>query len=471
MTACARKVVFAFMALAALAGCASPPSSGSDAGRDGGADTSSDGTMGPQQVTYWRDIAPIINAHCTSCHVAGGIAPFALDSYAEVEARAPQLAQVTRDRIMPPWMPSTEGCRTLQNVRRLTQEQIDLIGRWVEQGALEGNPSDYVAPPPEMQQLPATPDLAVQPEQAYMPAARNGGADDYHCFIMDPGLTETRDVVGMRIIPGNAAIVHHVLLFEVRSGGMGQLQANDDAEPGPGYTCFGGPQIDANWRPAPMGSSEPVDFDVQMIGGWAPGSVPGYFPATTGIRLHAGSRLVMQVHYNLAAAGASGMTDRSRAELFFAPRGVPSPAIWLPLANYSFTVPAGAGPTDPAATVTAQFSAMQAPVRLFGVFPHMHLRGHSIRMDVRHPDGREECLINIPRWNFHWQQSYFFLSPLRAMAGSTREMSDLLRLTCVYDNTPANQPVIDGVQQQPHDLHWGEGTDDEMCLSFIYVAL
>jgi hypothetical protein len=97
------------------------------------------------------------------------------------------------------------------------------------------------------------------------------------------------------------------------------------------------------------------------------------------------------------------------------------------------------------------------------------MRGRAIRVDLLHSNGSSDCLINIPNWDFHWQQAYWYTSPFRPNTNSMER--DSFRLTCTYDNTQANQPTIDGVQMPPHELHWGEGTDQEMCLNFFYVAL
>jgi hypothetical protein len=417
--------------------------------------------------TYWRDVAPVLEAHCLQCHSAGGIAPMQLGSYDEVRPLAHLIAQETGARRMPPWPPESEGCRSLQSPRVLTPEQIAMLATWAAEGAPEGNRADYVAPelPPTVRPLPERAgDIVVQPAEAYMPNQRL--TDDYHCFVMDPQLTDTRDVVGVRVVPGNPRIVHHVILFEVREEALAELQRLDDAEPGPGYTCFGGVNIDPVFRAPPPGSPDLADFNLQFVVGWAPGGVPGYLPPNTGIRLKPGSRLVMQVHYNLSNE-TRGMTDQTKVELFLSP-SLLTQAIWTPFAQTSFRVPAGAGPTDPAATVRATMQSPY-PIRIFGLAPHMHIRGRSIRVDAEHVNGERECLINIPQWNFHWQQSYFFTAPFRPnSAAATR---DTLHLSCTYDNTPANQPVVDGVRQSPRDLHWGEGTNDEMCLNFFYVSL
>ncbi len=417
--------------------------------------------------TWWRDIKPIADQMCNNCHSAGGIGSMPLSTYEQARPLARVIANQVRNRIMPPWMPR-EGCRDMRDSRALTDAEIAKFVAWEAAGAPEGNMADYRAPMPRgntTRPLPSTPgDIVIQPSETYLPNQRL--TDDYHCFIMDPALTTTRDVVGVRVTPGNARIVHHVILFEVRERSLADLQRLDDAEPGPGYTCYGGAGVSPQVRPGTDGDL--VDMSVQMVVGWAPGGVPGYLPVGTGIRLKPGSRLVMQVHYNIQGS-TRGMNDRSRVDLFLAdPSASTQQAFWLPQANQSFTVPAGAGPMDPRATVVANFRNTQLPVRIFGVAPHMHTRGHSIRVEAINNAGASTCLVDVPRWDFHWQQGFFFQTPYRTTSGM---MGDTFRTTCVYDNRPENQPFVDGMQVAPRDLSWGEGTHDEMCLNFFYVSL
>jgi hypothetical protein len=420
----------------------------------------------PGDVTWWRDIKPLADQMCNNCHQTGGIAPMPLADYATVRPMARLIANQVRNRIMPPWMPR-DGCRSLVDVRGLTDVEIAKFVAWEAAGAPEGNMADYR--PLGMRAdttrpLPSTPgDIIVQPAEPYLPNQRL--QDDYRCFIVDPRMTETRDVVGVRVVPGNPRIVHHMLLFEVRSGGLAQLQRNDDRDPGPGYTCFGGPDVNANVRAGTSGDL--IDLDMQQVAGWAPGGVDGYMPAGTGIRLKPGSRLVMQVHYNLQMS-TRNMTDRTRVELFLSPAGTTQQALWLPQSEATFTIPAGVGPTDPRARAVANFRNTQLPVRVFGVFPHMHQLGHSIRVEAITNSGTSNCLVDIPRWDFHWQQNYFFRTPFRPAVGPT---GDTLRTTCVWDNRAENQAFVDGMQLPPRDVRWGEGSTDEMCLNYYYISL
>jgi hypothetical protein len=427
---------------------------------------SGDDARVPPGLTWWGTIKPLFEQTCTTCHSPTGIAPMPLESLEQVRPFARLIASQTTNRIMPPWMPR-EGCRDINNSRALTDAEIAQISQWVTAGMPEGNMAEYQAPGPRagtVRPLPARDgDIVVRPAAAYLPNQRT--TDDYHCFVMDPALTESRDVIGVRVTAGNARIVHHVILFEVRTGGLAQLQRLDDAEPGPGYTCFGSSGVDPNFRAGTGGDL--VDTDVQMVTGWAPGGVAGYLPVGTGIRLKPGSRLVMQVHYNMQMS-TRNMNDQSKVELFLGEPGTTQQAFWLPQANQDFLIPANVGPMDPRARVTTSFRAMQLPVRIFGVAPHMHVRGSSIHVDITTGAGVNNCMVDIPRWDFHWQQAFFFRTPYRLGVGAN---GDTLRTTCVFDNRPENQPFVDGVQVQSRDLRWGENTTDEMCLNFYYVSI
>lgn len=451
-----------------LGACTPAPSPSPDAARgdastagEGGSSAEGGATATP---TWWRDVLPLMQTRCVQCHTAGGIGPFPLDTYERASGTADLIVAETAAGTMPPWMPA-DGCRSLQGSQRLTDAEKAMLAAWSSAGAPEGNQADYRAPmlDPATRALPpsSSADLVVQPAGTYTPSST--GTDDYHCFVLDPNLSASRDVVGFRVVPNNPAIVHHVILFEVRAESLAELQRLDDAEPGPGYTCFGLSGVNTRISSVPAESGEVVSVNTQWVGSWAPGAVPVYLPEGTGIRIHAGSRLVMQVHYNLTGA-TRGMTDRSRVELYYSPQPVSSVGFWYPMVEQGFSVPPGARPTDPMASVLHTEQVM-LPVRVLGVAPHMHLRGSSISIGYRR-SGTDACFVNVPRWNFHWQQGYWLQRPQQMNLGS-----DTLTMRCSWDNTPANQPFVDGVQQPPHTLTWGEGTNDEMCLGLLYIAL
>jgi hypothetical protein len=371
---------------------------------------------------WYHDVQPIVQSRCIGCHTAGGIAPFPLTSYEDAFFQNQTIAAAVQTRRMPPWMPA-EACLPLRDARRLEPAEIDTIVSWSIAGAPAGDPGETpppIAPPAGLGSVDARLDPGIDYVPHPDPAAHPH--DDYHCFALDPGLTEDRDVVGIEVLPGQPSLVHHVLLFAVPPAAAA---AADDAEPGPGWTCFGGPGVTA--IPA-------------IVGGWAPGSGPTRAPEGTGIPVAAGSALVMQVHYNLDHAAP--IADRTIVQLQYASGRVSRPARVLPLADLGFAIPPGASGYRTSVGVT-----FPQPATLWGLAPHMHTLGRHIRVEK---DGA--CLIDIPAWDFHWQQAYFLKDPLAIAAGSR------VTLTCTWDN-PTARTVM-----------WGEGTSDEMCLSYLYLT-
>jgi hypothetical protein len=414
-------------------------------GACGGARTaiSTDGGAGVGgAVTYYKDVGPILDTHCVGCHVVGGIAPFTLVGYDEAVKESALLPSVTKARQMPPWPPSA-GCGDFRDARVLTLPEIAKIDAWVKQGTPAGNPADAPAATPTGTNL-GTPSATLDPGADYHP--NDALTDDYHCTLIDPGLAAAQDLIGFNIHPGSGPTVHHVLLFSVAKEKVAAAQAQDAAEAGAGWTCFGGTGVDGT----------------PTIGGWVPGSGQTAFPPPTGIHLDAGTQIVMQIHYNLLQS--MNVTDRTTADLFYAATPVPllQRAAISAIAQPVFTIPAGVK----SQTVTADLPISgKYDFNLWGVVPHMHVHGVAIHVDIQHVDGTSTCAVDIPSWNFHWQQFYYYAQPVKVMVG------DNIHLSCTYDNSATNQPVIRGVLQPPATLHWGEKTTDEMCLDYLYFTV
>jgi len=422
--------------------------------------------------TYNGRVAAILDRHCTSCHAEGGIGPMPLTTFEETKTYAGAIAFQTHARKMPPWLPDTKTCSPLAHARAMTDAEVRTVDRWVANGAPEGEGTAAHAPKvePTYAALPATPDRVVVPEQAYVP--KRTRTDDYHCFVLDPKLETPVRIIGLRIQPGLPALVHHVLLFEVRASARATIEELDAREPGPGYSCFGGIGVMPTVRAGNLAKGELVDFDAQMIVGWAPGAgatdiagAPTALPAGTAIALAPGSRLVMQVHYSLENAGTlpvkSG-SDRTRVDLWTAkPDAQLRQGVWVPLLKYDFHVPAGVGPDDPRATAHAE-RELPFPLEVLGVAPHMHLRGQSIRVETSDGDDPAACLLDVPQWSFHHQEGYWLAKGVRARKAS---------VTCRWDNRTESQPLVGSKRKPSRDLRWGEGTDDEMCLAFLYATL
>ncbi|MDB4982606.1 MAG: hypothetical protein JWM82_3358 [Myxococcales bacterium] len=414
--------------------------SGGAGGAGGSGTDAGDALPDVGQVTYYKDVGPLFDTHCVACHTPGGIGPFSLASYDDAMKVSGLLPSVTKARTMPPWPPAA-GCGDFRNARVLTLTEIAMLDAWEKQGAPAGDPA--TAPPKQAPSGPnlGTPSATLDPGAPYHP--NDALTDDYHCTLIDPGLAAAQDLIGFNIHPDSSATVHHVLLFEVPQAKVASVQAQDAAEAGAGWTCFGGTGVDGT----------------QTIGGWVPGSGTTAFPAPTGIHLEAGTQIVMQVHYNLLAS--KNISDRTTADLFYSPTAIPllKRAAISAVLNTTFVIPALA-----TKTVVGDLP-IKASYDLWGVVPHMHLHGTAIHVEIQHPDGTSTCAVDIPAWNFHWQQFYYYQQAIKVKDG------DNIHLTCTYDNTQMNQPTIGGLMQTSMPLHWGEKTTDEMCLDYLYFTL
>jgi len=391
-----------------------------------------------------------------------------LTSYADAKENASRIVIETRERRMPPWLPDTSACASLKHSRALPPEDIETLARWHATGMPEGDASEHRPPAAKrtFEEVTGPANIIAAPDTAYAP--KRTRADDYHCFVIDPKLTKDERVTALRINPGAGAIVHHVLLFEVRKSALSRIEELDAKEAGPGYTCFGGIGVTPTVRAGNMAKGQLVDFDAQMVVAWAPGAgatdvagAPTALPGGTAIQLAAGSRLVMQVHYSLENYQPS-MTDKTRIEMWLAkPEDVRRQAVWVPLLKWDFRVPPGAGPEDPRAIAQAEVG-MPFPLTVLGVAPHMHLRGRSARIEAVQEGEPNKCLLDVPRWDFHHQEAYWLEKGIRISRAA---------LTCKWDNRAEAQPTTSGRRHPMRELRWGEGTDDEMCLSFLYTTL
>jgi len=394
-----------------------------------------------QTPNFSQDIAPIIYSHCSTCHHQGAIAPFPLMSYHDVVNNGgyAMLSDVNA-RIMPPWPPDPNYSH-LAHERVLTPNEIQLINDWVNNGEPQGDST--LAPPPPVfptgSQI-GTPDVSVQME----PYVVQSTTDEYRCFVIPSGLTSDQFAKAIEVIPGNRAIVHHVLIFYDTTGNCLQ---NDLADPGPGYQCFGG-----------SGCGEE-----RLVGIWVPGSQPQFYPQGMGIQLQANGWFVIQVHY---APGSQGQTDSTRVNVKFANPGFTRPVfLTAPLEHiYTFDPPPFNGPlVIPANQVKTFRNHYEVPITLsaLAVGPHMHLLGQKIKAFGVDPANPTDTMkfIDIPKWNFHWQGAYFFPKVRKVPAGT------VLHGEATYDNTVNNE---DNPNDPPQTVTLGEQTTDEMFL--VYFA-
>lgn len=381
--------------------------------------------------TYTQHVEPILRRHCVGCHRSEGIAPFALETYAETKAHAEHLVQVVASRTMPPWNVDNSGaCHTFKNARWLREDEIEIFTRWARAGA----PKGPEVPVPLL--FPAGPtldrvDVTLDPGLAYTPPADQ--EDNYRCFVVDPSLDAPKYLTGYHVRPGSKKLVHHVLLFApVGTAATAKAEALDAAEDGLGYTCFGGPKVDAD-----------------VVAGWAPGTPPTLYPEGTGVRLRAGTKFVMQIHYNTVQAIEA---DRTLIDLRL-DASVGKQAFITPLADTDMLLPPGL--TSAETSVSSPLSELpKSGVTVHAVFPHMHTLGRHLKLEQITAEGTT-CLANVDRWNFAWQQFYFYEQPVHIPWNAT----GALKLTCTFDTSSRRELV-----------RWGEGTLDEMCLVYLYVT-
>ncbi len=442
---------------------------------------------------FTRDVAPIVRETCLGCHRDGGIAPFAFRTERDLASRAALLVAALEQRRMPPWPPSSDSPRYVGQVQHtLDARERETLLRWarsqlVRPGAARRGAPVGPAPTPTTALQPGESRLELAMPTAYKPAGENGSTDDYRCFLLDPRLAQDAFVTSARIVPGDAAIVHHVILYRIPQASVDQATALDRRSAGAGWTCFGGPGVGGGTSGDPRGTLD----DAGWIAAWAPGLGAGRFRSGTGVELPAGSRIVMQVHYNLLNGSKP---DRSSAVLTTVPATTaPTPvqtmlvaapvelacrpgekgklcdrtaALYDQVARFGAAaalIPAGllylcdkdAAHPSPSPVSTCE-RGFTRPVTIQGVGGHMHLVGRSIRVDLNPGTPRARLLLEIPRWDFHWQAVYQLATPVRAGPG------DVVRVTCRYDTSLR--------QGKPRYVLWGEGTTDEMCLGILQVT-
>ncbi len=372
-------------------------------------------------VTYSNQIARILQRRCVECHRAGEIAPFALTEYSEVAGWAETIAEVVREGRMPPWH-ANPAYGSFSNERALSEAEREAIEAWVAAGAPEGDPADL--PPPlefvDGWQLDRAPDLVFEmPREFEVPAS---GTVEYQYFRAASGLKSDVWVQAAEVRPGNRAVVHHVLVFAV--------------EPGKGR----------------RGLREGIEG---FVAAYVPGRRPRPYPQGMAKRLPAGSELVFQVHYT---PNGTPQRDRCRVGLLLAEeQAITHEVRTTSVVQRFFQIPPGA----PDHEVRATRWRPLPECLLLSFMPHMHLRGKSFRYVARWPDGTSEILLDVPRYDFNWQTTYYLAEPRPIPAGT------LMHAVAHYDNSPAN---LNNPDPQAA-VRWGDQTWEEMMLGYFDIAV
>lgn len=393
--------------------------------------------------------------------------------------------------------------------RRLTLALVAILAlvltACVEEGEdrRTGSPTDLLSPPapPEV----VASELAGQPPgkllplrrgekrmtitmpEPYTPSPPTGkGTDDYRCFLLDPELDEDVWLTGSNVLPGNPAVVHHVILFRLDPAQVAEAEATDDATPGQGWTCFGGTGLKSDFAA--------VD-DAPWLAAWAPGGDETMVRDGYGVRLEAGSQIVMQVHYNLLQGATpdvsstqlrsmDGSTDLTPLHTYQLPAPVELPCrpehdegLLCSRAAAEADVRGRFGddvnthnllhllcdtPIEPTST-TGCTRTVSRGMTILGVAGHMHLLGREISIDTNPGTSEEQRILDIPVWDFDNQGAKPLKQPVHLDAGDT------VRVTCRH--VQWLRDVLPAFEGQPDRyVLWAEGSTDEMCLGTLQVA-
>ena len=451
--------------------------------------------MSGRTPSFTRDVAPIIADKCAGCHQTGGIAPFPLETSKQISAHAGRIGAAVQARVMPPWPPGSRSpAYEGQAARTLTAQQRATIVAWATKGGKVDGPARKPPAPKGPEVRSGERLLSLRMEAAYRPSAPKGVTDDYRCFLLDPKQSRPGSVTSVRIDPGQPKVVHHVILFRVAATEVASARGLDRGDSGPGWSCFGGTGLPAGTG---TGIADSLN-NANWIAAWAPGWGGNRLPEGTGVSLPAGSQIVMQVHYNLLNGNAP---DRSRALLTVAPESaeleplqtmlLPGPvelactkgeagklcdrneALFDLARKYGTTAaftPAGLlilcrgnASTPAASRVSTCDRRISTPTTIHVAAGHMHLLGSAITLELNPGTSRSKVLLDIPRWDFHWQNAYTLARSVRAQPG------DVVRVTCRHDVSKRTLRGYGG-STAPRYVLWGEGTTDEMCLGILQVT-
>jgi cytochrome c-type biogenesis protein CcmH/NrfG len=377
----------------------------------------------PARVTFSKDVAPIVFKHCASCHHPGGAGPFSVLTYASARAHARQIAEVTKRGYMPPWKPAP-GSGPFIGENRLAAGEIDVLQRWADTGAAEG--TTQLPPSPRISvgwQL-GTPDLVVSLPPYDLDAT---GTDVFRIFVVALPTNATRYVRGLEFRPSNTTVVHHANIRIDRTPTSRRL---DEEDPAPGYEGL---------------LAHSATYPDGQFLAWTPGQAAPLLPKGLAWRLEPNTDLVVELH--LQPTGKREHVEPSIGLFFTSDPPERTPGM-LRLGRQNIDI----APGDRGYIVRDSF-VLPVDVEVLALQPHAHYRARHVQGTATLPDGTIKSLIEIPDWDFRWQQVYRFVSAVKLPKGTT------IAMQYVYDNSADNPR---NVTQPPQRVVWGQRSVDEM---------
>lgn len=391
----------------------------------------------PEQVTFAEHVAPIFFDHCVACHRPGDVAPMSLLGYEEARPWAKSIQRVVDSGEMPPWDADPRYGEFANDIS-LSAEEIEVVKRWVQQGARPGDlavmPAPPAVPPPGSWKMGREPDVVVELAEVEVPA---DGPDLFYAQVTALEIPEGKWVQAIELLPGNTSVLHHVVTY---LGPFGISDENEQSNAGVFRTIY---LNEAAKRPLGMAEAPSVGAV------WVAGSPPTQFPPGVGHPLDTDQFVSLNMHYH--PGGVAG-SDRSKLGFYFGEGELTKEITTAFAADPGILIPAGAAEHSESATyLFAQDS------RILSLLPHMHQRGKAMRYTLVRPDGSREILLDVPEYDYDWQNIYRYAEPVAVEAGS------LLEVEAAWDNSAGNEANPD----PSIDVRWGDGTSNEMLVAFF----
>ena len=419
-------------------------------------------TWGAEKVTFSRDVAPIIYQHCAGCHHAKDIAPMPLLTYQDAKPWAAAIKEAVLTRKMPPWK-ADPHIGKWSNDPSLNEREIATIKAWVDGGKLEGDAKDLPPVPVFSTDWKiGKPDVVIAIPEHHLTAK---GPDEYEYIVVPTNFTEDTWVVAAELRPSNRQVVHHAHVF-ITSPPKPKTEGGDKPkDPEAEYRSWlmvkegklnhmrpEAPVIDNGCSVDDNGllPGKHSEDEGGMISSYLPGREPDVYPAGTARKIPAGSNVTFQIHYSKTTGKEE--TDITSVGLKLMKGPPEQVARRIDLSNLMFRLPAG----DPN-TEVSECHTFQKDLYITSLNPHMHLRGKDMRFEVTYPDGRKETLLNVPHYNFHWQQIYRTSKPIFIPKGTR------MAVVAHFDNSANNSYNPDPSKV----VRWGEASEMEMMDGWI----
>ena len=403
--------------------------------------------------TFADDVAPIVYTNCVVCHRPDQAAPFSLMSYDDVKRRGELIARVTARRYMPPWhATASQDFVAFRDERRLSDTEISTLKAWVDAGMPAGDLTRAPMPPafPDGWAL-GRPDVELGlPSAIEIPA---DGPDLYRNVVLPLDLPEDKWITAIDFQPSARKAVHHALFFLSPAAESTSIRG-DDVLPGLGAGVFGGFRRGRGGR----GGAGGFGRGGGGIGGWVPGMTPRFFPDGIGQPLRAHANVVVQLHLH---PSGKAERERGRLALYFAKKQPDKSLVPVQVPPmFGFAMGIDIPAEEQRFTIRDSF-VLPAEVEAFGARGHAHYLAKEMKMTATLPDGSRRGLLWIGDWDFGWQDSYFYKSPLILPKGSR------LDVEITYDNSAGN---VRNPSAPPKRVTWGLGSLDEMGSMSLLVA-